>query len=218
MLDQRQYRSPEACPAIGRAGANRVKASQCPELAEGSRQMLGERQEHWLFATLAKSKARWNLLGQGTLMGYLNESAEEPRFWTDAWNGYPAARGRLMDALAVLSISNPVVLSGDIHAFVVSGLHRQAANLDSPIVASELVATSITSQGADQKAFDRWSALNPNLLLATSEYRGYLQLDLSRERLQADLIAMDTVKEPNGSARILRSFVIEAGRPGPIPI
>jgi alkaline phosphatase D len=181
--------------------------------------MLGARQESWLFAALANSRARWNLLGQGTVMSYLNEQAgKEPRYWTDAWNGYPAARARLMDALATKPIANPVVLSGDIHAFVVSGLHRQAANLDTPIIASELVATSITSQGINQKTFDEWRALNPNLLIATGQYRGYLRLDVSRERLQADLIAMDTVKKATAGARTLRSFVIEAGRPGPIAL
>ena len=219
MLDQRQYRSPEACSQPGRGGGNRVSPRECPALEQPQRQMLGERQESWLFAALANSKARWNLLGQGTVMSYLNERAgDEPRYWTDAWNGYPAARARLMDALVAKPIANPVVLSGDIHAFVVSGLHRKAANLDTPIIASELVTTSISSQGIDQKTFDRWSAINPNLLIADGQHRGYLRLDVSRERLQADLIAMDTVKSANAGAKTLRSFVIEAGRPGPIPL
>jgi len=59
---------------------------------------------------------------------------------------------------------------------------------------------------------------NANLLLANSQHRGYLRLDLSRERLQADLIAMDTVKKATSDGRIFKSFVIEAGRPGPIPL
>jgi alkaline phosphatase D len=219
MLDQRQYRSPEACPPAGRAGSNSVTPVDCPELENPSRQMLGERQESWLYAALAKSKARWNLLGQGTVMSYVNEQANgPPRYWTDGWNGYPAARARLMDTLAEKSIANPVVLSGDIHAFIVSGLHRQAGNLDTPLVASELVTTSISSQAVEQKVLDKRAALNPNLLIANGEYRGYLRLEISRERLQTDLVAMNTVKKPDASARLLRSFVIEAGRPGPIPL
>jgi alkaline phosphatase D len=217
MLDQRQYRSPEACPPPGRGGGRRVSVAECPELERESRQMLGERQESWLFAALANSKSRWNLLGQGTVMSYLNEQdGGAPRYSTDAWNGYPAARARLIDTLAEKQVPNPVVLSGDIHSFVVSGLHRKAANLDTPIVASELVTTSISSQGIPQKTMDAWAARSPNLLLADSQYRGYLRLALARDRLQADLVAMDSVKKAGAAARTLRSFVIETNRPGPI--
>jgi alkaline phosphatase D len=219
MLDQRQYRSPEACPAPGRGGGNRVSAADCPELQQESRQMLGARQESWLFAALASSKSRWNLLGQGTVMSDLSEQTNgAPRYSTDAWPGYPAARARLIDALAEKQVANPVVLSGDIHAFVVSGLHRKAANADTPLVASELVTTSISSQGVPQNMLDAWAARTPNLMIANSQYRGYLRLDLARERLQADLVAMDSVKKAGAGARTLRSFVIEANRPGPIAL
>jgi hypothetical protein len=63
---------------------------------------------------------------------------------------------------------------------------------------------------------DAWAARSPNLLLADSQYRGYLRLALARDRLQADLIAMDSVKKAGAGARTLRSFVIETNRPGPI--
>jgi len=215
MLDQRQYRSAEACPQQGHGGGHRV--SDCAELDLPSRTMLGERQESWLFAGLASSRARWTLLAQGTVMAYVDEQpGAGHRFWTDAWNGYPAARARLIDFLADRRIANPVVLSGDIHAFVVSGLHREAADLSSPVVASELVTTSISSQGIPQKTLDDWRAGNPNLLLADSQHRGYLRLDLTHSALKADLVAMDAVKDPRTNAHTLRSFVIEADHPGPV--
>lgn len=217
MLDQRQYRSPEACSHPGRGGGNRVSPADCPELERASRQMLGERQESWLFAALASSKARWNLLGQGTLMSYLNEATPaRPRYWTDAWNGYPAARARLIAALAERQTANPVVLSGDIHSFIVGGLHREASDLASPVVASELVTTSISSQGVPQKTLDAWRANNANLLVADGQHRGYLRLDVTHERLQADLVAMNSVKQAESGGKALQSFVIQAGRAGPV--
>jgi len=215
MLDQRQYRSPEACPQPGRRGGNRV--SDCAELLSPSRTMLGERQESWLFAGLANSRARWNLLAQGTVMAHIDElPGEGRRYWTDAWNGYPVARDRLTHFLSERRIANPVVLSGDIHAFVVSGLNRDAADLESPLVASELVATSVSSQGVPKAMLENWRAANPNLLLANSAVRGYLRLDLTRERLQADLIALKSVKDPKTDRYTLSTFVVEAGRPGPV--
>lgn len=220
MLDQRQYRSPDACSPFGRGGGARVKLSDCPEIDQPQRQMLGERQEAWLFGALGNSRARWNLLAQGTVMAHINEQAgESPRYWTDSWNGFPAARARMVDFLAERKVANPVVLSGDVHAFIVSGLRRSARDLSSPVVASELVTSSITSQALSQRTFDTWTSLNPNLLIANGESRGYLRLDLTRDRLQADLIAMDSVKKANAAgARTLKSFAIEAGRPGPVAL
>jgi alkaline phosphatase D len=218
MLDQRQYRSPEACPAPGRGGGNRVSASGCTELALPERTMLGAKQEAWLSAALSASRARWNLLGQGTVMSYIDEQeGPERRFWTDAWNGYPAARARLMTVLTERKIANPVVLSGDIHAFIVSGLHREAADLDSPVVAAELVTTSISSQGIAQSTLDAWRAINPNLSFADARYRGYLRLGVTRDHLLADLVGLDSVKTRQTQARTLRSYVLEAGRPQPVP-
>jgi alkaline phosphatase D len=215
MLDQRQYRTPHACPRSGRRGAGLVTES-CTERESLSRTMLGEQQESWLFAGLTDSSARWNLLAQGTLMAHIDvQPGEGRRYGTDAWNGYPAARARLMAHLAERHIANPVVLSGDVHAFIVSGLHREASDLASPVVATELVTTSITSQGASQKTVDGWQAANPNLAFANSEHRGYLRLDLAHDRLVADLVAVDAPKDPRSGVHTLRTFVIEAGRPGP---
>ena len=214
LLDQRQYRAPEACPPLGRAGGHRVDEAKCPELDDPTRTMLGGRQEAWAQGQLASSQARWNLLAQGTLMGYNNEAPlPEHRYWTDAWNGYPAARERLMKFLAEKHISNPVVLSGDIHAFVVSGLHLKAADLESPLVAPEFVTTSVTSDAVAETYFENIRKNNPNLLTATGEHRGYVRMDITKDTLRADLISIDTVKEQNSGRSTLISYVVEAGKP-----
>jgi len=217
LLDQRQYRAPEACPTLGKAGGHRIEAAKCPELNDPSRTMLGGRQEAWAQGQLASSQARWNLLAQGTLMGYNNEEPPPGRlFWTDAWNGYPVARERLMKFLSERHITNPVVLSGDIHAFVVSGLHLKPADLDSPVVATEFVATSVSSDAVSEEYFEKIRKLNPNLLTATGLNRGYVMLDITQERLRADLVAIDSVKTPDAGRKTLASYVVEAGKPAPV--
>ena len=55
MLDQRQYRSAQACPPPGRAGGNRVGA-ECVELRDEARTMLGAAQESWLDAGFARTR------------------------------------------------------------------------------------------------------------------------------------------------------------------
>src|SRR4029079_7844250 len=112
-------------------------------------------------------------------------------YWSDGWNGYPAARARLIDFLAQRRIANAVIPSGDIDAFLVNDLNRRADDPASAIVATELVATSISSPARPQRDFDRWLAVNPNARLARSDYRGYLAVDATPEHLHADLVAVD---------------------------
>ena len=122
----------------------------------------------------------WNFLAQGVVMAYANE--EKPpaqRFWTDSWNGYPAARSRLMRQLNDNRVTNPIVLSGDIHAFVVSDLHLDPANPETPRVASELVATSITSQPTSKSILDRYHDYNPAVLLAEMAPRAAMCASMS---------------------------------------
>jgi alkaline phosphatase D len=213
MLDDRQYRSVQACPAPGKRGANRVV--DCAELASPERTKLGARQEEWLAARLVESKARWNLLAQGTVMAYVDEQpGPGERFWTDGWNGYPAARERLIDALATPGVRNPLVLSGDIHAFAAADINRVPADSSSPVVASELTTTSISSQSLPQAQLDQRRADSPSVLWLNGESRGYLRLDITPERLQADMVGLDSVAQPDSATRVTASFVIEDERPG----
>jgi alkaline phosphatase D len=208
MLDGRQFRSTQAC-------GPRPLVSPCAELYDAERTMLGAAQERWLRSALGSSRARWNLLGQQTLMAHFDQSGDaEPRYWADGWNGYPAARARLVDFLAERRIANPVVLSGDIHAFLVNDVNRYADDPASPIVATELVTTSISSAARPQADFDRWLPENPNVRLARSDYRGYLRLAVDAERLHADLVAVDDVARANSGTRVLATFDVVAGRAG----
>jgi alkaline phosphatase D len=208
MLDGRQYRSPQAClpgPFV----------EPCAELFAGERTMLGATQEQWLQGALGASRARWNLLGQQTPFAHFDQSGEQPRrYWADGWNGYPAARGRLVELLAARTPANPVILSGDIHAFLVNDVNARADDPGSPIVATELVTTSISSQAAPQQSFDSWRKENPNVRLARSDYRGYLRLGVRPERLHADLIAVDDITRADSPTHVLASFDVADGTPG----
>jgi alkaline phosphatase D len=215
MLDSRQYRSPLACTRPYWRGSRKVN---CAELQNPERTKLGAIQESWLQQRLARSDATWNVLAQGTVMTNLNEGDDGQLWSNDNWNGYPAARERLMTVLTETGAKNPLVLSGDIHAFLVANLHRTPQNTDSPIVASEFVTSSISSQADTQARFDALRARNPNLLLANSEKRGYVRLHLTSERARADLIGMDSVVEASAGAKVVASYVVEAGRPGPMVV
>jgi len=208
MLDGRQFRSRHAC-------APEPLVEPCPELYDPSRTMLGDAQETWLYRALGNSRARWNLLGQQTMFAHFDISGEQDlRYSADGWNGYPAARARLVDFLAERKIANPVVLTGDVHAFLVNDVNAKADDASSPIVATELVTTSITSPARPQSDFDLWLPENPNVRLARSDSRGYLRLAVDAQRLHADLVAVDDVARADSGTHVLASFDVVDGKAG----
>ena len=209
MLDTRQYRSPLACTEPARRTSRSVN---CADLSDPARSKLGTVQEAWFAERIAASRAKWNLIGSGTVMAYIDEDPGPGQlFWNDGWNGYPAARQRLMDALARSNASNPVVLSGDIHSFLAARHHRIAHDRESPVVAAEFVATSISAQGVSQRALDERRAINPNLLIANTEKRGYLRLDVTPQRLQADLVGLDSATDREAGRSVIATIVVEDG-------
>lgn len=213
MLDQRQYRSAQACPLPGRAGGNRV-AGDCADLRDATRTMLGATQEAWLNAGFAATRAHWNLLAQGTVFSKVDEEpGEGRRYGTDNWNGYPMARQRVLDSLQKHRVRNPVVLSGDIHAFVAGNVRAIPEQPDSALLATEIAATSVSSDPRPPQQFEEWRAENPDLLLAEGRWRGYALLRLSAQRLQADLMAIDDRDNASSGQHLLQSLVVESGVP-----
>ncbi|HZH06055.1 MAG TPA: alkaline phosphatase D family protein, partial [Lautropia sp.] len=217
LLDNRQYRTPQACPPPGRGGATSVEPALCEALQDPTRTLLGREQEKWLDRQFSRSATPWNLLAQQTMIAPLIQPGREgspPRVRTDGWDGYPLSRRRLLDSMRGNGLRNPVVLGGDLHAFYVADLRAGPAGSD--VVASEFVGTSITSQAADQRYFNALKAANPHVHHADGTQRGYLRMTLSANRLQADLMGVADVSRVDSGISVQAGFVVEAGRPGPV--
>jgi alkaline phosphatase D len=216
-LDSRQFRDHQVCLPAGRSGGSSVvDAAGCPALQDPKRSLLGTAQERWL-ADGWDLQRRWNLLAQQTLMAPLDHAdpaaaPEAVRTWTDGWDGYPAARLRLLAEVAERRVPNVVALGGDVHAHYVSALQADAK---SPIIASEICGTSISSPGPDAKRSQAQLARNPHLLHARGDRRGHVLLNLDERRLQADLMAVADPADPASAVDLQARFVVEAGRPGP---
>jgi alkaline phosphatase D len=215
LLDGRQYRSREACygppPRFG--GGHLETDESCPERLEAQRTMLGAQQEAWLNEGLAQSKARWNILAQDVMMAQLKQSKDgEAAFWTDDWNGYPAARKRLLQSIHESRVANPVVLTGDIHSFWTNDLKLDFDDAASPIVAPELVGTSITSDAPREAIFLKILPDNPHVKFFDGSVHGYMSIDLTPDELTARFRAVSNVKDPEAGISTLSSFVVENGR------
>ena len=218
LLDGRQYRSPHACPRKA-GGGNEVDVRECTELGDASRTMLGAAQEAWLERRFAASRASWNIIAQAVLMAQRkSRSGERQLVWTDSWDGYPAARKRLLESVVARKLANPVVISGDVHMHFVADLKLDFDDERSPVVASEFVGTSISSSpGSWQRNMPAIVAENPHFKYGNGERRGYVRASIAGGRLHADLIGLDTVRKPESRAQVLARFVVEDGKAGPKP-
>ena len=205
MLDTRQYRS-----------------DQNQELRlDPTRTILGDAQEQWLFSNLAGDTAQWNVLAQQVFFSQRDfTSGPNSSFSADAWDNYVPERDGLRDHLVAVGASNPVVLTGDVHASYVCDVKADFADPASATVATELVGTSITSggDGVEQNPGDAVQlAENPHFRFINRK-RGYIRNLVTRQSWTADFRVIDQVTVPGSPVSTRASFVIEDGRPGAVAV
>ncbi|MEI9964401.1 MAG: alkaline phosphatase D family protein [Caulobacteraceae bacterium] len=216
ILDGRQYRSMEACPRPDWRGGHVVTA-ECTERDDPRRTMLGFEQERWLTDGFRHASARWNLVAQDLLVAAAHQKdakTGEIGHWTDAWDGYPACRTRVLKAVADSRLSNPVFLGGDIHSFWTTDLKADFDDPSSATVATEFVGTSITSDGPDYDLFMSTMPMNPHVKFFDSRVRGYVSCDLRPDRLETAFRTISDRADPNATVSTLKRFVVESGRAG----
>lgn len=216
LLDTRQYRAPQPCPTPPKRGGSRVYLDACPDWFDPGRTMLGDRQERWIASALRRSRARWNLLAQGVVFTQVDEDAG-PRtlHWNDSWAGYPLARRRLLETIEASGVANPLILGGDIHAFIAADQRRDWGVASSPIVTSELVTTSVSSGPPPQKVIDAYNRPDTrDVHFADGRQRGYLRLALTSDEITAEMVGFESVRSADARAQVLARFRLEAGQRG----
>jgi len=202
--------------------------------------MMGAQQEAWLGNGLKQSQAEWTVLAQQIMLTEWNLvrtaalnikfdpsipadqkalllqalSDVDNIFNVDAWDGYRAARRRLFHMLATARPSNPVVLTGDIHAAWGANLLADFADPSSDMLAAEFVCTSISSnfQQQDPRPADAIvrpgvAADNPHIEFFNGLFRGYCLCDVDAERWQTTYRAVGTLADlQNPDALALTPF------------
>jgi len=218
VLDGRQYRSKQPCevPPLRRG---HVAPDSCVERADRNRTLLGAEQEDWLFDGFKQSSTSWNIIAQEQLVAQLRQKDREGEsgHWTDGWDGYPAARQRMLDTISACQPVNPVFFGGDIHSFWVTDLKSDFGNPSSLSVATEFVGTSITSDPPPYELIMGVLPENPHVQYFESRQRGYVSVDLFRERMETRLQVISDRRDPKATVSTLRRFVVESGKAGAIP-
>ncbi|AMO21695.1 alkaline phosphatase D family protein [Ramlibacter solisilvae] len=215
LLDDRQYRDPQACTSGGKSGSGLVDPAACPAWNDPARSLLGGAQEKWLEESLARGAATWTVFGQQTLFGQRGaKPGPGPWFWNDGWDGYGAARRRLTDALQRHRVGTPVMLGGDMHENWVGHVKADYADPGSAAIGLEFCGTSITSRSSTRK--DQLVPLlaeNPHFVFADADRRGYGVLEFTPSRLVTTLRVVDDVTRRDSRIATLAAFTAEAGRP-----
>jgi alkaline phosphatase D len=210
VLDARQYRSDQPC-------GDKLKPS-CAERELEARTMLGTEQEQWLAAGMAGSKTNWQVLAQQVIFAPLDcDPGPGELFPMDKWDGYPAARDRVLKMFEERRRANgkfmPVVLTGDNHNHWAFHLKRKGA-----VVGSEFAGTSITSNGDGADVSEEYKGAvgaNDHLLFHRSR-RGYLSCDVTAERWMTRYQVVPYVTREGSPLETPATFVLERGNPAAV--
>lgn len=211
LLDNRQYRHRPLCGE----NAESKLAEVCQPALEATHTMLGDEQQHWLEQQLASAGGHWQLLVQQTRFTPANYAAGFANsFSRDTWDGYPAARQLVLQAIQQPAVKNVIVLGGDIHQNWVARVHANPYDVSSPVIATEFCGTSISSRSATTPArIKRAVKRNPHLVFANAEFRGYGVLRLTMDAAVVSLKVVDTIADPKSTVSELARFRVPVGKP-----
>ncbi len=183
--------------------------------------LLGARQQRWLLEGLAASDATWNVLAQQVMYAPFRFAvgAPAPFHNLDAWDGYTANRDVVSAALQRTGVANPVVLTGDIHSSWVQDVHAVADDATSPVIATEFVGTSVSSDfPLSFIPLVRGSMpLNPQTRYFDGARRGYVRCTLTPQTWRTDFRTVATITTADAPVSTTSSWVVENGRPGAEP-
>jgi alkaline phosphatase D len=214
LLDDRQYRDPQACTPGGKPGSATLDPDSCAAWNDPRRTLLGAAQEQWLDGAFGRGSGGWNVVGLQTLFSQRDfHPGPGRRLWNDGWDGYPAARARFTDALRRHPLANPVLLGGDVHENWVGHVKADYADPASPSLGVEFCGTSITSRSGGNAKLAERLAENPHFVFADAERKGYGVAEFTPQRLTTTLRVVDDVTRPDTKIETLARFAVEAGRP-----
>jgi alkaline phosphatase D len=203
--------------------------------------MLGSDQESWLAHEFKRNAAvsTWQMVGMGTILGRTLMPEQTPGWlrpevgenvlkkyqqdvlasklgvpmWMDRWDGYPAARSRLLKS-AQRADADLVMLSGDSHNAWAYSLAE-----DGQPAGVEFAGHSVTSPGIEaQMAVDpkdvarAFVDMNPELAWADTSHRGYTMIDITPQRVTGEWVFLQTIKSRSTAVAGTHRISAERGR------
>ncbi|MFT6050544.1 MAG: alkaline phosphatase D [Halioglobus sp.] len=242
LLDTRQYRDPEVPANASFGGLLDAQDTTMPpgeDMFAPGRTTLGIKQQGWIKGRLARSKARWKVIGSSydmapwKIVDYDTPElrAADPDLQkngglyvsNEAWDDYQDERRKLMRHIESEQISNVLVSAGHTHFYKASNIQPDSDDENSPITAMEFVTGSLTADPpATELAPIELLQLAENIMMgANSPYlkhidlvhQGYAIVDVTPEETIVEFRVIDTL-DPNAEATTHARFRVVNGVPG----
>ena len=189
---------------------------------------MGSRQESWFRNQLSESEARgatWRIIGNQMIFSRMNLTAEGDREFAtdvDAWDGYLSTRNRTFEHVYENGLSNIVMLAGDSHQNWVSDLvwldeHDYDSETGEGSIGVEFAVTAVSSDGLEGTTHETEAVSrgfisdNEELQWQEGYYRGYMELHVSHDKIDAQFFGCPTVRERNGWDLPIANFTVYAG-------
>lgn len=218
-----------------------------PAVADPARQMYSATQRTWIEQSLEASRATWKLVVNQVLVSQLKAvglpraasdalaslgqsgvPAQGVALAADIWDGYTAERARLLSFLRDTPVRDVVVLTGDIHASLANDLTEDPFDLLLPSAAVEVVTPSVSSTNFDEALGvpPRTTSLaieaairaqNPSTRYVELDSNGWVLLDVTPERVQAEWFFVDTVLERTSGQRLDTTWQVLRGTQRLVP-
>lgn len=201
-----------------------VKAGR-PWQVLGSGTVMGKRHNPDVYAMMGEDTVR-NLLAQFPAeqrreAEAIAESFRYPMpFELDSWNGYPAARERVYDAIkAAGPKANAFVIAGDSHAYWANELHDAAGQrLAAEVCTSAITSPSLGDQAGGVQLGPVFTAQNKEVKFCDQIAKGYLRLTLTPTMAKTELIAVPIATRTKAT-KVLATFTVAAtDTPGAAPL
>lgn len=263
VTDERLYRDGPPCGFED--FGQRYFAPRCDEAEAPTRTMLGPTQREWFVDKMTNSSAAWKFWANEVMLmqfkilnSFSSFAAAEAEMKLppksrekiaelhargifdifanlDQWDGYPAERAAILDALRQANVKNLVAITGDIHSFLAGYLKENYGDLSESPVGIELVVGSVTSanfaeliEGALQgipipngpvsaeNILDFLELLativilinNPHMAYFNSSSHGYAVIELNHFSMSCTMKAVSTVRSQTATLRTLKRFLV----------
>jgi alkaline phosphatase D len=168
---------------------------------------------------LNTSQAAWKVVAQATQMSSTGVATPTGRStFTDGWDGYPMARERFLQNIADAKLQDVLVLGGDVHMNVAVNLRVQPNDAKSPIVASELVTTSITSRGMGETLAAQIRSNNPDIAHLRPDERGFTWLQITPEGVQSTFKTTANPVQQASAFGTQAQFTVQRGVAGVVKV
>lgn len=216
-----------------------LKAFRDGAWRDPSATMLGSTQESWLAHEMKASSKAWQLVGMGTILGrtvmprdavdWLRPEVADKKvagyrnniraaqqgvpMWMDRWDGYPAARSRLLKA-AQAADADLVMLSGDSHNAWAYGLMEEGRPAGVEFAGQAVTSNGMEGDmGADPKVVAQgFMAANPELKWADTSRRGYMMIEVTPKSVTGEWLFLQTIKARSTALAGSHRMRVDRGR------